>query len=629
MTLLSLESVALSYGLPPLLEDVSFAIERGERICLIGRNGAGKSTLLRIINGEIQADSGAVRAGQGIRIARLAQEIPHHADASVFDLVAEGLGALGGLVSEYFRLSHGLTDQSGAADLERLARVQQQLEDGGGWEIEQRTERVISRLGLDAEAPFNALSGGLQRRVMLAQALVRDPDLLLLDEPTNHLDIDSIDWLEGFLKEFPGALLFITHDRRFLQRLATRILELDRGRVTDWPGDYANYQRRREERRHAEAQANAQFDRKLAEEEVWIRQGIKARRTRNEGRVRALEALREERLARRLELGTARIKVSESERSGKLVAEADSVSFGWGAKPVIRDFSTLILRGDKVGIIGPNGVGKSTLLKLLLGGLEPQSGTIRRGTNLQVAYFDQLRAQLDPEKTVQDNVGEGSDQVTVDGASRHILSYLRDFLFTPERARQPVKALSGGERNRLLLAKLFAKPSNLLVLDEPTNDLDIETLELLEERLLDYQGTLLVVSHDREFLDNVATSSLVFEGGGRVAEYVGGYSDWERQQAAAAKPAPSKPKASAPQPGSAAPAPRRGAKLSYRDQRELDLLPARIEGLEAEVSALQQRLADPALYRDGGTEVAAVQARLSTAEAELAAAYVRWAALEG
>ena len=626
MTLLSLESVTLSYGLPPLLEEVSFAIERGERICLIGRNGAGKSTLLRIISGKIQPDSGSVRAGQGVRIARLAQEIPQHADASVFDLVAEGLGDLGALVSDYFHLSHRLTAEAGAADLERLARVQQQLEDRGGWEIEQRTERVISRLGLDAEAPFNALSGGLKRRVLLAQALVCDPDLLLLDEPTNHLDIDSISWLEEFLKDFPGALLFITHDRRFLQRLATRILEIDRGRVTDWPGDYANYQRRLEERRHAEAQANAQFDRKLAEEEVWIRQGIKARRTRNEGRVRALKALREERQARRGALGTARIKVSESERSGKLVAEADGVIYGWGPQPVIRDFSTLILRGDKVGIIGPNGVGKSTLLKLLLGDLEPQAGTIRRGTNLQVAYFDQLRAQLDLEKTVQENVGEGSDQVMVDGSSRHVLSYLRDFLFTPERARQPVKALSGGERNRLLLAKLFTRPANLLVLDEPTNDLDTETLELLEELLVQFSGTLLLVSHDRALLDNVVTSTLVFEGDGLVRDYVGGYEDWLRQR-------PSAPVAESKAPA-AGPAPvvadgkRPPARLGFKETRELAELPARIETLEQEQQTLQERLADPALYQGDGSAAAQARARLAELESDLAVAYARWEALE-
>jgi ABC transport system ATP-binding/permease protein len=630
MTLLALESVALSYGLPPLLEDCSFAIERGERICLIGRNGAGKSTLLKIISGEVQPDSGAVRVGQGMTIGRLPQEIPGHADASVFDLVAEGLGDLGGLVAEYYRLSHGLGDHSAAEDLERLSRVQHQLDDRGGWAIEQRTERVISRLGLDGSASFNALSGGLQRRVLLAQALVREPDLLLLDEPTNHLDIDSIDWLEGFLRDFPGALLFITHDRRFLERLATRILELDRGRITDWPGDWANYLRRREERRHAEAQANAQFDRKLAEEEVWIRQGIKARRTRNEGRVRALKALREERQARRSELGTARLRLSESERSGKLVVEAQGVGYTWDGRPLIRDLDTLILRGDKVGIIGPNGSGKSTLLKLLLGELEPQTGTIRRGTNLQVAYFDQLRAQLDLDKSVQDNVAEGSDQVQVEGQSRHVLSYLRDFLFTPERARQPVKALSGGERNRLLLARLFTRPANLLVLDEPTNDLDAETLELLEELLIQFSGTLLLVSHDRALLDNVVTSTLVFEGDGLVREYVGGYEDWLRQRplpAAAPPRTPSAAAATGRDPAAAEPK-RPAAKLSFKESRELAELPARIETLELEQEVLHGRLADPALYQGDGSAVAAAKDRLAELESELASAYARWEALE-
>lgn len=626
MTLLSLESVGLSYGLPPLLEDISFAIERGERICLIGRNGTGKSTLLRIIAGDVQADSGAVRLGQGMRVARLAQEIPSHSDTTVFDLVAEGLGDLGALVREYFHLSHGLTAGSGPKELERLARVQQQLEDRGGWDMEQRTERVISRLGLDAEAPFNALSGGLQRRVLLAQALVMEPDLLLLDEPTNHLDIDSIDWLEGFLKDFQGALLFITHDRRFLQRLATRILELDRGSVTDWPGDYENYLRRREERRHAEAVSNARFDRKLAEEEVWIRQGIKARRTRNEGRVRALEALRHERVERREGPGTARIKLSESERSGKLVVETESVGFSWAGAPVIRDLSTLILRGDKVGIIGPNGVGKSTLLKLLLGDLEPQTGTIRRGTNLQVAYFDQLRAQLDLEKTVQENVGEGSDQIMVDGASRHVLSYLRDFLFTPERARQPVKALSGGERNRLLLAKLFTRPANLLVLDEPTNDLDAETLELLEELLVQFQGTLLLVSHDRALLDNVVTSTLVFEGDATVRDYVGGYEDWLRQRPVETRSEEVPVKATAT--ARASKSERPTTKLSYKESRELGELPGRIESLEQEQESLQMRLSDPAFYQGQGGELSACRERLAQLESDLATAYARWEALE-
>lgn len=636
MTLLALDSVTLSYGQPPLLDGCSFAIERGERICLIGRNGAGKSTLLRIMAGEVLPDLGAVRVGQGVRITRLAQEIPAHAEASVFDLVAEGLGHLGALVAEYYRLSRRLGPQADQAALERLSRVQHALEEEGGWAIEQRTERVISRLGLDGSAAFNALSGGLQRRVLLAQALVREPDLLLLDEPTNHLDIDAIDWLEGFLRDFPGALVFVTHDRRFLEHLATRILELDRGRLTDWPGDWANYVRRREERRHAETLANAQFDRKLAEEEVWIRQGIKARRTRNEGRVRALKALREERRARRAELGTARLRLADGERSGRLVVEAQGVGYAWGDRPLIRDLDILILRGDRVGIIGPNGSGKSTLLKLLLGGLEPQRGSIRRGTNLQVAYFDQLRAQLDLDKSVQDNVADGSDQVQVEGKVRHVLSYLRDFLFTPERARQPVKALSGGERNRLLLAKLFIRPANLLVLDEPTNDLDAETLELLEELLVGFAGTLLLVSHDRALLDNVVTSTLVFEADGIVREYVGGYEDWLRQrplpESATRSEKPPGPEASSqgsPSRNDGAEARRRpGAKLSFKESRELAELPARIEALESEQEDLHTRLADPALYQSNGSAVAAARGRLAELESELGDAYARWEALE-
>ncbi len=640
MPLVSLRSVTLSYGHPPLLEGVSFELERGERVCLIGRNGTGKSTLLRLLAGEVQPDSGEVWVREGATIARLTQEVPEGTTGRVFDLVAAGLGELGDLVSEYHDLSHrlhlpGVGDAQGEADapelLKHLARVQHRLEGAGGWEIEQRTERTLSRLDLDPEADFASLSGGLQRRVLLARALVREPDLLLLDEPTNHLDIQAIDWLEGFLPEFPGAILFVTHDRLFLRKLATRILELDRGRLTDWPGDYANYLRRREERLHAEDVANARFDRKLSEEEVWIRQGIKARRTRNEGRVRALKTLREERRERREQMGKVRLRLGETERSGKLVVEAEGVTYAWDGAPVVRDLNTLILRGDKVGIMGPNGAGKTTLLKLLLGQLEPDTGRIRLGTNLQVAYFDQLRAQLDEDKTVLDNVAGGSDRVTIDGRARHVLSYLKDFLFSPERVRQPVRALSGGERNRLLLARLFTQPANLLVMDEPTNDLDTETLELLEELLLEFQGTLLLVSHDRALLDAVVTSTLVFECDGKVREYVGGYEDWRRQ-----RPEPEPDKARSPRPAKQVPAaaeakprplPRRD-KLGYKDQRELEALPARIEDLEAAVAGIHGRMADPAFYQGSGTEISVIRDRLGALEAELAAAYARWEALE-
>jgi len=681
MPLIDLQGITLSYGLPPLFDDLSLTLDKGERACLVGRNGAGKSTLLGVIAGEIQPDSGVVRRLDGIRIAGLAQEVPAEAVGSVFDQVAGGLGDLADLVRRYHslvqrigspgspgRTGHRLHDRSVGAPqqsldvrgdagslaperrraagsdpplLDELAEVQHRLEAGAGWEIEQRTGRILSRLRLDPDADFASLSGGLKRRVLLARALVQEPDLLLLDEPTNHLDIEAIEWLEAFLPEFPGALLFVTHDRVFQRRLATRILELDRGKLTDWPGDYANYLRRREERLHAEALANARFDRKLSEEEVWIRQGIKARRTRNEGRVRALEAMREDRRGRREQTGKARIRLTEAERSGALVVEAAGVTYSWGGEPVIRDLDALILRGDKVGIIGPNGVGKSTLLKLLLGELTPASGQIRLGTNLAVAYYDQMRESLAPEKSVQDNLAGGSDVVVVEGRSKHVLSYLKDFLFTAERARQPVKALSGGERNRLLLARLFAAPANLLVMDEPTNDLDAETLELLEDLLVGFGGTLLLVSHDRALLDAVVTNTLVFEGGGRVREYVGGYEDWLRQ-----RPSPVKPAETSARRAPATPAPtakakettnkpdgrastRAVAKLSYKEQRELEALPAKIESLEAEQEALHARMADPAFYQQAGSAVAEARERLAAVDGELEQAYGRWEALEG
>ena len=629
MALITLREVQLGFGGPPLLDGVTLSIERGERVCLLGRNGSGKSTLMKLIAGELQPDDGEVSVRQGARITRLIQEVPEDIDGSVFDLVADGLGSVGALVREYHHLSLALAADGGEQALQRLSRVQHELEAADGWQTGQRVETVLSRLSLEQDVAFAALSGGLKRRALLARALVQDPDLLLLDEPTNHLDIESIDWLEEFLLGWGGTLLFVTHDRMFLRHLATRIVELDRGRLSDWPGDYANFLRRKEEQLNAEAQANARFDKKLAQEEVWIRQGIKARRTRNEGRVRALQRMREEARRRRGREGEVRMSLQGAERSGKLVAEVENITYHWDGKPVIRDFSTTILRGDRIGVIGPNGAGKTTLLNLLLGRLQPEQGRVRLGTRLEVAYFDQLRAALDDERTVQENVAGGSDKVEVNGRPKHVISYLQDFLFTPDRIRQPVKALSGGERNRLLLAKLFTRPANVLVMDEPTNDLDVETLELLEELLLEFQGTLLLVSHDRDFLNNVVTSTLVLEGDGRVGEYVGGYDDWLRQRRVPeARKTTAKPQAKqATPPRSRQP----GKKLGYNEQRELEGLPARIEALEEELAALQQTLADPALYRSGSENAERItgnRQRLAEVEAELAAAYERWEVLE-
>ncbi len=623
MALLSLRGITVSFGGPALLDGVDLSIERGERLCLVGRNGSGKSTLMKVLAGEIVPDDGEIVRQGSLKVARLTQEVPHGMTGSVYDVVAAGLGEAGALLAEYHHVSHELAVDCSDAMLRKLEQVQQRLEAAGGWELNREVETVISRLQLPAEAEFSALSGGLKRRVLLAQALVTRPDVLLLDEPTNHLDIDAIAWLEEFLLGFNGTLLFVTHDRAFLQRLATRIIELDRGRLTSWPGDFATYLRHKQEALDAEAGANALFDKRLAEEEVWIRQGIKARRTRNEGRVRALEAMRRERQERRERQGTARLQLNEADRSGKLVVEAEGVSFSYDGKPVIRDLSTVIMRGDKVGIIGPNGAGKTTLLRLLLGQLAPQQGTVRLGTKLEVAYFDQHRAILDEEMTVLDNVAQGSEQITVNGQSKHVMSYLQDFLFAPARARTPVKALSGGERNRLLLARLFTQPANVLVMDEPTNDLDMETLELLESLLVDYAGTLLVVSHDRAFLNNVVTSSLVFEGDGRVGDYVGGYDDWLRQR----RPA-------APVQGTAgAAAPRRDkskakAKPGFKELRELELLPKRIEALEAEQAQLHHAMTAADFYQQDKAVISATQDRLAALEGELVTAYERWEMLE-
>ena len=625
MALVTLRKVQLGFGGPPLLEDINLAIERGERVCLLGRNGAGKSTLMKLIDRDLQPDDGAMAVQQGACITRLTQEVPAGTSGSVFEVVATGLGQLSDLLSRYHQLGARLATDHSTQLLTQLAQAQHELEAVGGWQQEQRIETVISRLSLDPDVEFASLSGGLKRRVLLARTLVQGPDLLLLDEPTNHLDIDAIDWLEEFLLGYAGALLFVTHDRMFLRQLATRIIELDRGRLTDWPGDYDNFLRRKQELLNAEAKANDRFDQKLAQEEVWIRQGIKARRTRNEGRVRALQTMREERRQRREQGGQARMALQQADSSGKLVVEAEMLGYAWEKEPVIRDFSVTILRGDRIGVIGPNGAGKSTLLNLLLGRLEPDSGRIRLGTRLEVAYFDQLRAALDEERSVQDNVADGADKVLVNGRPKHIIGYLQDFLFTPDRARQPVKSLSGGERNRLLLARLFSRPTNVLVMDEPTNDLDMATLELLEELLLDYQGTLLLVSHDRAFLNNVVTSTLVFEGEGVVGEYVGGYDDWLRQRKPRSEGrAPSKVPAVTAMPKCKP----ESKKLSYGEQRELEALPRQIEGLEAELESLQQQMADPAFYRQENQQIATARGRLETLESKLSNSYERWETLE-
>ncbi len=532
--LLNARQLDLHVGTHAILDQAELVIEPRERVCLVGRNGAGKSTLLKVIAGTVEPDSGEVDRSNAPVIATLPQEVPDGLTGTVYDVVALGLGDAGRLVAEYHDI---LVNEP--ENLDRMARVQQAIEAVDGWTLSSRVEATLSRLSLDGDRPFAALSGGLKRRVLLAQALVCEPDLLLLDEPTNHLDIDSIRWLEEFLLGWDGTLLFITHDRAFLKRLATRIIELDRGRLTSWPGSYDDYLRRKAEALEAEAQQNALFDKKLAQEETWIRQGIKARRTRNEGRVRALKALRAEYQQRRTVQGTAKIAVEEAERSGKLVTEVTDLRYAFGDLCIVDGLTTTILRGDKIGVLGPNGVGKTTLLRLMLGQLQPDAGTVELGTKLEIAVFDQLRDQLDPTKTVVDHIGDGKETVTIGGKEKHVISYLADFLFPPDRARSPVRVLSGGERSRLMLARLFSRPSNLMILDEPTNDLDVETLELLEERLIEYAGTVIVVSHDRAFVDNVVTRTLAFEGGGRVGDYVGGSEDWLRHRVSP-KPRPAK-----------------------------------------------------------------------------------------
>ncbi|WP_017460236.1 ATP-binding cassette domain-containing protein [Dyella ginsengisoli] len=625
MSLIQLQRVDFSIGGPLLLEHVDLSIDRNERVCIVGRNGEGKSTLMKLIAGELQADDGEIRVQNGIVVARMAQEVPQGTEGTVFDVVSDGLGDLGHLLARYHHLL-------AEGDFDALGDVQHAIEAQHGWDLDRRVTEVITKLELPADTDFNALSGGMKRRVLLAQALVRKPDVLLLDEPTNHLDIEAIGWLENFLKQFDGSILFVTHDRSFLRALATRIVEIDRGALTDWPGDYDNYLRRREERLHAEAQANALFDKKLAQEEVWIRQGIKARRTRNEGRVRALKALRAERAERRNLSGNVKMTAANAQASGKKVIDLEHVHQAYDGRVLIDDLTTTIMRGDRIGIIGPNGAGKSTLLKIMLGELKPQRGTAELGTGIQIAYFDQHRLQLNDKLNALDNVAEGREFIELNGARKHIIGYLQDFLFSPERARAPITRLSGGERNRLLLAKLFAQPSNLLVMDEPTNDLDVETLELLEELLTDYQGTLLLVSHDRAFLDNVVSSTLVLEGNGQIGEYVGGYSDWLRQRpsaAAAVAAAAAKPGLTRTDPPAPAPAPAPKRKLSFKDQRELDQLPARIEALENDIAERTAAMSDPAFFRQDSAAVTAANEALAKRQAELDAAYARWSELDG
>ncbi|MBA1289116.1 ATP-binding cassette domain-containing protein [Pseudomonas japonica] len=637
MTLLKLSDVSLAYGAMPLLDKVSWQIARGERVCIIGRNGTGKSSMLRLVRGDQKPDDGDIWRAPGLKIGELPQELPRADDRTVFDVVAEGLAGVGELLAQYHHLSQNIVSD---ADLDALMHVQQELEARDGWRLQQLVDSTLSRLQLPADKTLAELSGGWRRRVLLAQALVSEPDLLLLDEPTNHLDIGAIAWLEEALAGFGGAVLFITHDRAFLQNLATRILELDRGHMIDWNGDYASFLVHKEAELAAEETANALFDKRLAQEEVWIRQGIKARRTRNEGRVRALKALRSERGERRERQGKANIQLDVADKSGKQVIVLENVSYAHPGGPLlVKDFSMVLQREDRIGLLGANGTGKTTLLKLMLGDLQPTAGSVEQGTRLEVAYFDQLRMQLDLEKTVIDNLAEGRDFIEIDGQSRHVLSYLGDFLFSPQRARTPVKALSGGERARLLLAKLFSKPANLLVLDEPTNDLDVETLELLEEVLSAFKGTVLMVSHDRAFLDNVVTSTLVFEGDGQVREYVGGYQDWIRQGGSAkllgvkeAKAQKAEPVASAsPAPAAPAPAPAPAPakkKLSYKVQRELEALPGQIEDIESQMAAVQAQIGSPGFYQRPAAETTAVLASLDSLQARHDALLERWAELD-
>ena len=637
MALISLTNGYLSFSDAPLLDHAELHIEPNERVCLVGRNGAGKSTLLKIIAGDMIMDDGKVQYEKDLVVSRLEQDPPRNAQGNVFDYVAEGVGHLTDLLKEYHHISMQLEENYSDQILSQLEQVQAKLEHADGWRFENKINEVLLKLGLNPNTKLAALSGGWLRKAALARALVCDPDVLLLDEPTNHLDVEAIEWLENFLLDFQGSIVFISHDRSFIRKMATRIVDLDRGQLVSYPGNYDLYLTTKEENLRVEALQNELFDKRLAQEEVWIRQGIKARRTRNEGRVRALKAMREERRQRRDVMGTAKLQLDTSSRSGKIVFEMENVSYEVAGKSLLNDFSTTILRGDKIALVGANGCGKTTFIKLLLGEIQPTAGKIRCGTKLEIAYFDQYRADLDPEKTVMDNVADGKQDIEVNGVKRHVLGYLQDFLFPPKRAMTPVKALSGGERNRLLLAKLLLKPNNLLILDEPTNDLDVETLELLEELLTDYQGTLLIVSHDRQFIDNTATECYLFEGEGRLNKYVGGFFDAKQQQANfwATKNAEELAKAKRAEPVKEESVVKndrtskpKSIKLSYKEQRELEQLPQLLEELEAKITVFQTEIGDPAFFQQPHDVTDAKLKALSDAESELEIAFLRWEELE-
>ncbi len=636
MSLINLTNAYLSFSDAPLLDHIDMSIEVNERVCLVGRNGAGKSTLLKVLNKEVPLDEGQIVYENNVVVSRLQQDPPRDVQGNVFDFVAEGLQEQAQLLKDYHELSHRVEQEPSESNLAKLAKMQEQLDHQNGWQLENRIRNVISSLSLDSEAQLSSLSGGWLRKAALAKALVCQPTVLLLDEPTNHLDIETIKWLEEFLKSFNGSIVFISHDRSFIRQMATRIIDLDRGKIASWSGNYDNYLLGKEEALRVEELQNAEFDKKLAQEEVWIRQGIKARRTRNEGRVRALKAMRQEYSERRKVMGSAKMQIEEALRSGKIVFELENVTYQVDDKLLVNDFSVQVLRGDKIALIGPNGIGKTTLLKLMLGNLTPTSGSVHCGTKLEVAYFDQHRLELDPEKTVMDNLAEGKQEVMVNGRSRHVLGYLQDFLFPPKRARTPVRALSGGERNRLLLAKLFLKPSNLLVLDEPTNDLDIETLELLEELVNDYQGTVLLVSHDRQFVDNVVTQCWFFEDKGHIGIYAGGYADALQQQQQA-QPIKVSTVNSSQQPKKESntvnnqnkeSAVKKKVKLSYNEQRELAQLPSKIEQLEIAIADLQAQIGQSDFFNQPHDITGPILQSLSDKEAELEAVFDRWEQLE-